>query len=134
MSNVIYSGVDLYVNERNKELIINPRGERFYWIDIDERGNVYENAILIRNEEGGYSIEGDQKLYGVHKDRGFNYNALLSRHPKELIRRHSFMGLVWYRVNGTLERTVKTRYACLHNEYCMVERIEVKSQSLKDLS
>lgn len=40
MPQVLYTHVDISIDEHRKEFLINPRGERFYCIPLDERSFV----------------------------------------------------------------------------------------------
>lgn len=128
MSKVIFSDIDLLIDERNKEIIINPKGERFYGVECDAMDSVFTDAVVSLSEEGVYEIEGKQILYREHKDRGRNFKNLLCLHPEALIKRHMFLGLFeWYSVSGVMKREVINRYVCLHKEYRFFERLKFLS-------
>lgn len=61
MSKILYTHVNILLNERDKEILINPINERFY------------------NE---------------HSDMGRDYEKLLCKHPKELIKRVRYFGKI----------------------------------------
>lgn len=112
----------------HKEIIINPRGERFYLVECDAYASVFTNATLSVSDEGIYEIVGTQILYGEHKCKSRSRKKLLCRHPEELIRWHSFLGVFrWYSVNGVLMREVIARYLCQHKEYRIYVRLEFLS-------
>lgn len=129
MSHVCYSDVDLLIDESIKEILINPRGERFYFVKCEEQHRIFRNAVLRYDSvEERYEIEGEQSLYDHHKGVGFDYEKLLCLHPKELIRKKSFFGVTWYNVCGVLKREIQTVYLCQHKEYRIHERTAVISQ------
>lgn len=122
MSQVLYTNVDVSVDEYRKELLINPKGERFYAIPLEDRCMVFEDATITKTEEGVLEIEGMQTLYHEHKGTGRSYEKMVSMYPAELIRRRSFMGMVWYSVDGSMTRRVRVRYCCRHSAYACIER------------
>ncbi|MDD3597657.1 hypothetical protein [Sulfuricurvum sp.] len=132
MSLVLYSNVDVFVNEYRKEFLINPRGERFNLTPLEERSMVFENATITRNDEGMLEIEGVKTLLNQYKERGKNYERMVSYHPADLIKRHSFLGIVWFSVNGSMSRKVRSRYCCRHKEMAFIEREEVLSHSIQE--
>jgi len=133
MSQVIHSDIDLCIDEERKEIIINPKGERFYFVGCEEQHKIFRNAILRYNStEESYKIEGEQTLYTEHKGRGFDYEKLLCLHPIELIKRKSFFGIVWYNVSGILNREVRSVYLCLHKEYRIHVRSGIISKTIKE--
>jgi hypothetical protein len=130
MSKVIYSDCDISIHEKSKEILINPKGERFYFIPCDAKDSIYRNATLSIGEDGRYTIEWTQLLYNKHYALGFSYEALLCEHPKELIRKRSFLGLItWYSAKGVMKREVRTRYVCKNTVYQINERLEFLSHA-----
>jgi hypothetical protein len=130
MSKVIYCNCDISIYEKSKEILINPKGERFYFVACDAQDGIYRNATLSSDEDGRYTIEGTQLLFTKHDTFGFNYEALLCEHPKELIRKRSFLGLItWYSAKGIMKREVRTRYVCKHTAYQIHERLEFISHT-----
>ncbi len=130
MSKILYSECDLGLNESTKTIVINPRGERFYFISCEEQSSIFTNATITINDDGRYEIEGTQLLYNEHKDSSLSREKLLCEHPEELIRKHSFLGLItWYSVNGIMKREVRTRYVCKHGSYQIDERLEFLSHT-----
>jgi hypothetical protein len=100
MSHVCFSDIDLLIDEGKKEILINPKGERFYFVACDEQHKIFRDAILRYDSvEERYEIEGEQTLYSEHKGMGLDYEKLLSLHPKELIHKKSFFGFTWYNVS-----------------------------------
>lgn len=133
MNHVFYSDVDLLIDEDRKEIIINPKGERFYFVRCEEQGKIYRDAILrYDSSEERYEIEGEQTLYTEHKGMALDYEKLLCLHPKELICKKSFFGMSWYNVNGVLKREVRSVYLCLHKEYRIHERCAVLSHTYEE--
>lgn len=132
MNSVLYKEVDLLIDEKFKEIIINPKGERFYFVACEAQNSIYYGATLVREEDGTLMIEGEQELYTIHKDSGRSYQKLLCLHPAELIRKRWFLGITWYCVHGVLKRRVKSRYRCKHVEYTIHERLERLSQSIEE--
>lgn len=133
MSEVIYSGIDLSIDEGRKEILINPKGERFYFIPCNEQSQIYRNAILrFERESGSYEIEGEQTLYTEHQGMGFDYEKLLCLHPAELIVQKSFLGLKWYSVSGIMKRDIRSRYRCQHKEYRIHERTAILACTIEE--
>lgn len=133
MSHVCFSDIDLLIDEGRKEILINPRGERFYFVLCDKQHKIYRDAILrYDSDKERYEIEGEQTLYTEHKGMGFDYEKLLCLHPKELIHKKSFLGLTWYKVNGVLKREIRSVYLCQHKKYRIHERTAVISQSCEE--
>jgi hypothetical protein len=128
MAEILYSGVDLSIDEEFKEILINPKDERFYFIPCNEQSQIYRNATLrYESESGCYEIEGDQTLYTEHQGIGFDYEKVLCLHPQELIIKKSFLGITWYSVSGIMKREIRSRYRCQHNGYRIHERREILS-------
>lgn len=126
----LYSDVDLMISEYHKILTINPKGIRFYGVACEDVSSIYRNATLSIDDDGHYVIQGIQQLYTQHHDISFSYQALLCEHPHELIKKRSFLGLIyWYRVKGVMKREVRSRYICKHNEYQIHERLELLSHT-----
>lgn len=133
MSNHMYSNIDLLIDEKRKEILINPKGERFYFVPCHEQHTIFRNAILQYNaQEERYEIEGEQTFYSEHKGMSWNYETMVCLHPQELIVKKSFLGVVWYNVSGILKREIKTHYVCEHKEYRIHERSAVISQSIEE--
>ncbi len=44
MSEVIYNDIDLLIDEEKKEIVINPKGERFYFVGCDEQLTIFRCA------------------------------------------------------------------------------------------
>lgn len=133
MQKVLHEGVDLVIDESRNEIIINPKGERFYFVPCDEQSKIYRNATFTYDEEGEfYEIEGEKSLYTEHKGMGFDYEKLLCLHPSELIVKKSFFGLKWYTVSGIMKREIQTHYRCQHKEYRIHERTAILSQTIEE--
>lgn len=133
MNQVLHEGVDLLIDESRKEIIINPKGERFYFVPCDEQSKIYRNAILCYDKDGEfYEIEGEQRLYTEHKGMGFDYEKLLCLHPSELIVKKSFFGLKWYSVSGIMKRDIRSQFRCQHKEYRIHERTAMLSQTFQE--
>ena len=128
MSKRVYSNVNILIDERNREILVNPAGERFYHIGHEEMGNVFFDATLSLDEDGIYTIEGRQTLYNEHSALGSDYEKLLCKHPKELIKKSSLFWLFGtYRVSGVHKREVHSKYICRYKEYCIIQREKVLS-------
>lgn len=128
MSNILYSNVNILIDEKNREIIINPPGERFYHVAYDEMGTVFFNAALIRDDKGSYIIEGKQTLYTEHSAIGSDYEKLLCKHPKELIKKSSLFWLFGtYSVSGVHKREMHCKYTCRYQEYCIIQRENILS-------
>jgi hypothetical protein len=133
MSHVCFSDIDLLIDEGRKEILINPRGERFYFVKCDEQHKIFRDAILRYDSvEERYEIEGEQTLYTEHKGMGLDYEKLLCLHPQELIHKKSFLGFTWYNVCGVLKREIRSVYLCQYKEYRIHERSAVISQSCEE--
>jgi hypothetical protein len=133
MSHVFFSDIDLLIDEERKEIIINPKGERFYFVECVEQYKIFKDATLRYDEvKECYEIEGEQTLYSEHKGMGLDYEKLLCLHPKELIHKKSFFGFTWYNVCGVLKREIRTVYLCQHKEYRIHERLDVISKSYEE--
>lgn len=133
MNPVYYSDVDLLIDERRKEIIINPKGERFYFVECDQQGKIYRNATLrYDTTKECYVIEGEQSIYTEHSEMGFDYDKLLCKHPQELIVKKSFFGFTWYNVSGVLKREVKSIYLCEHPKYQIHERTQILSHTIEE--
>lgn len=133
MLRTVVEGVDLLIHEGDKEILINPKGERFYFTECDESHRIYRNASLRYDEAlERYEIEGDQTLMTEHYEMGFDYEELLCLHPSELIKRRSFFGVVWYRVSGRLHREVHTIYSCRHKHYRITRRSTVYASACRE--
>lgn len=131
MSEVMYKEIDLLIDEARKEILINPRGERFYFVECHEQHKIFRNAILHYDaEKNRYEIEGEQTLYTEHKESGWNYEKLLCCHPAELIVKKSFLGFTWYTVCGIMKRDIRSHYLCKHEQYRIHERLEVIEQTI----
>ena len=95
MSHLCYSNIDLLIDEKRKEILINPRGERFYFVECDEQYKIFRDAIMrYDSAEERYEIEGEQTLYTKHKGRGRDYEKLLCLHPAQLIHKKAFLDLL----------------------------------------
>lgn len=133
MNQVLHEGVDLLIDESRKEIIINPKGERFYFVPCDEQSKIYRNAILCYDKKGEFDeIEGEQRLYTEHKGMGFDYEKLLCLHPSELIHKKSFFGLKWYRVSGIMKRSIRSHYRYQYKEYRIHERTAILSHTFQE--
>ncbi len=129
MSKVMYSDCAISIEEQNASILINPKGERFYFIPCDAQEGVFTDATLRLMDDGTYEIEGIQLLYTEHKDMALSYEKLLCEHPAELIRKQSFLGFTWYKAIGVMKREVRTRYICKHKTYRIHERLEFLSHT-----
>lgn len=127
MAKVLYSGIDILIDEGRKSIVINPKGERFYFVECEEYNDIYTNATITQEEDGSLIIEGEQELYTLHDASGFSYEKLRCVHPESLIRKRNFLGITWYSVYGILKRQVHSRYRCQHLEYTIRERTQILS-------
>jgi hypothetical protein len=133
MTHVFFSDIDLLIDEEKKEIVINPKGERFYFLPCEEQYKVFRDAILRYDSvEEKYEIEGEQTLYSEHKGIGLDYEKLLCLHPEELIHKKSFFGFTWYNVCGVLKREIRTVYLCQYKEYRIHERLDVISKAYEE--
>jgi len=133
MTQVFFSDIDLLIDEEKKEIVINPKGERFYFVPCEEQYKVFRDAILRYDSvEEKYEIEGEQTLYSEHKGVGLDYEKLLCLHPQELIHKKSFFGFTWYNVCGVLKREIRTVYLCQYKEYRIHERLDVISKAYEE--
>jgi hypothetical protein len=133
MTQVFFSDIDLLIDEEKKEIVINPKGERFYFLPCEEQYKVFRDAILRYDSvEEKYEIEGEQTLYSEHKGIGLDYEKLLCLHPEELIHKKSFFGFTWYNVCGVLKREIRTVYLCQYKEYRIHERLDVISKAYEE--
>ncbi|MFA5216288.1 hypothetical protein [Sulfuricurvum sp.] len=129
-----YTNVNLLIEERAKRILINPQGERFYFVACEDQHLIFRNATISYNsDEERYEIEGEQSIFTEHHGSGFSYEKLLCLHPSELIERKSFFGVVWYSVSGILKRNVQSRYLCRHSEYTIEERSAFLSQTIEEV-
>ncbi|MCK9454743.1 MAG: hypothetical protein PHX65_09445 [Sulfurimonas sp.] len=123
MSKILYSNVNILIDEHNREILVNPAGERFYHVGHEEMHSVFLDATLSLDENGIYTIEGRQTLYNEHSALGSDYEKLLCKHPKELIKKSSLFWLFGlYRVSGVHKREISSRYICRYKEYCIIQR------------
>lgn len=128
MPKILYSNVNILIDEQNREILVNPADERFYTIAHEEMGSVFFDATLSLNEDSVYTIEGKQTLYNEHIALGGDYEKLLCRHPKELIKKSSLFWLFGlYRVSGVHKREVYCKYICRYKEYCIIQREKILS-------
>lgn len=133
MSHICYSDVDILIDEEKKEILINPKGERFYFVACDEQYKIFRDAqFRYDSDEERYEVTGDQSLYSIHKGIGLDYEKLVCLHPEELIRKKSFFGFAWYNVCGVLKREIRSVYVCQHKEYRIHERLDVISKSYEE--
>lgn len=133
MTHVFFSDIDLLIDEEKKEIVINPKGERFYFVPCEEQYKVFRDAILRYDSvEEKYEIEGQQTLYSKHRGIGRDYEKLLCLHPQELIHKKSFLRFTWYNVCGVLKREIRTVYLCQYKVYRIHERLDVISKSYED--
>lgn len=133
MTQVFFSDIDLLIDEEKKEIVINQKGERFYFVPCEEQYKVFRDAILRYDSvEEKYEIEGEQTLYSEHKGVGLDYEKLLCLHPEELIHKKSFFGFTWYNVCGVLKREIRTVYLCQYKEYRIHERLDVISKAYEE--
>jgi hypothetical protein len=133
MTHVFFSDIDLLIDEEKKEIVINPKGERFYFVPCEEQYKVFRDAILRYDSvEEKYENEGEQTLYSEHKGIGLDYEKLLCLHPQELIHKKSFFGFSWYNVCGVLKREIRSVYLCQYKEYRIHERAAIISQTIEE--
>lgn len=125
MKQQLHTNCDLQINESNKMITINPTGFRFYGVDCEDQSSIYRDATLSLDEEGNYCVEGDQTLYTQHNESRVSYETLLCKHPQELITKHSFLGIVWFKAKGVMKRDVRSRYVGKHKAYQIYERLEI---------
>ncbi|WP_310440972.1 hypothetical protein [Sulfurimonas sp.] len=133
MPNILYRDVNILIDEKDREILINPSSERFYHVAYDEMGIVFFNAILIKDDDGSYVIEGKQTLYTQHSAMGSDYEKLLCKHPKELIKKSSLFWLFGlYSVSGVHKREIHCKYICRYKEYCIIQREQILSSEYKE--
>lgn len=134
MSKVIFQECNISLSEDNASMLINPAGERFYFIPCESQTSVFNNATLTLDDEGNYMIEGNVTLFTKHKEARFNYEELVCKHPEELIHKRSFLGLLtWYKVSGTMKRELRVKHLCKHKAYTFDERFEVISRTCSEV-
>lgn len=132
---LLYSGVDIQIDENEKAIIINPAGERFYNSGCDDLHTIFHDASLSVDANGALQIQGVQTIYNRHEDSGFNYQELLCKHPEPLIKKRSFLGLfTYYSVSGSMTREIKSLYSCEYKNYQITQRCEVLSAVVEDAS
>ena len=128
MSKILYSNVNILIDERNREILVNPADERFYHVGHEEMHSVFFGATLSLDGDGIYTIEGRQTIYSEHSALGSDYEKLLCKHPKELIKKSSLFWLFGtYRVFGVHKREVHSKYICRYKEYCIIQREQILS-------
>ncbi len=133
MPKILYSHVNLAICEKEKQILINPLSERFYNFTCEEMGSVFFDATLSLDEDGSYVIEGKQILYNEHSDTGSDYEKLLCKHPKELIKEGALFWLFGlYKVSGVHKREVHSKYRCRYKEYCIIQREQILSLEFAD--
>jgi len=81
MSVIYHTNCDLALDESSQSIVINPIGERFYFVACEEQSSIFTNATLSLDEEGRYVIEGTQLLYNKHRGVSPSYEKLLCEHP-----------------------------------------------------
>ena len=129
MSVIYHTNCDLALDESSQSIVINPIGERFYFVACEEQSSIFTNATLSLDEEGRYVIEGTQLLYNKHRGVSPSYEKLLCEQSPELIIKRTFLGLTWYKVNGIMKREVHSRYICKHKDYQIQQRLEFLSHT-----
>lgn len=133
MPKILYSNVNILIDERNREILVNPADERFYTIAHEKMGSIFFDATLSLDENCVYIIEGRQTLYNEHSAMGSDYEKLLCKHPKELIKKSSLFWLFGtYRVSGVHKREVSSRYICRYKEYCIIQREKIISSEFAE--
>ncbi|MCX6051021.1 MAG: hypothetical protein NTZ60_00770 [Campylobacterales bacterium] len=129
----LYSGVDIKIDEEEKAIIINPVGERFYNSGCDDLHTIFRDASISVDANGNLQIQGVQTIYNKHYDSGLNYEELLCKHPEQLIKKCSFLGLFsYYSVDGSMTREIKSLYFCEYKNYQITQRCEVLSTVVED--
>ncbi|MFA5454761.1 MAG: hypothetical protein WC272_05530 [Sulfurimonas sp.] len=133
MSKTLYSNVNILIDEHNREILVNPADERFYYIGHKKMHSVFFDATLSLNEDGIYTIEGRQTIYSEHSAMGSDYEKLLCKHPKELIKKSSLFWLFGtYTVSGVHKREVHSKYICRYKEYCIIQREKILSHEFAE--
>jgi hypothetical protein len=133
MPKILYSNINISIFEGDKEILINPSNERFYNLTCKEMGSVFFDATLSLDEDGSYVVEGKQILYNEHSDAGSDYEKLLCKHPKELIKKSSLFWLFGlYKVSGVHKREVHSKYICRYKEYCIIQREQIVSSEFAE--
>jgi len=133
MPKILYSNVNILIRERNREILVNPADERFYTIAHEEMGSVFFDAMLSLDDNGSCIIEGKQTLYNEHIAFGSDYEKLLCKHPKELIKKSSLFWLFGlYKVSGVHKREVYCKYICKYKEYCIIQREKIISSEFAE--
>ena len=116
-----------------KAIIINPTGERFYNLGCDDLHTIFRDASISVDANGALQIQGVQTIYNKHYDSGSNYEELLCKHPEQLIKKRSFLGLFdYYKVDGSMTREIKSLYFCECKNYQITQRCEVLSAVVED--
>ena len=106
---LLYSGVDIKIDEEEKAIIINQAGKRFYNSGCDDLHTIFRDASISVDANGTLQIQGVQTIYNEHKDSGLNYEELICKHPEQLIKKRSFLGLFsYYNVSGSMTREIKS--------------------------
>ena len=130
---LLYSGVDIRIDEEEKTIIINQAGERFYNSGCDDLQTIFRDASLSVDANGNLQIQGVQTIYNRHVNSGFDYEELLCKHPEQLIKKRSFLGLFsYYSVDGSMTREIKSLYFCEYKNYQITQRCEVLSAVVED--
>lgn len=57
MPKILFSNVNILIDERNREILINSQHERFYHVAYDVKHSVFFNASLERDYDGSYIID-----------------------------------------------------------------------------
>lgn len=57
MPKILFSNVNILIDGRNREILINSPDERFYHVAYDVKHSVFFNASLERDCNGSYIIE-----------------------------------------------------------------------------
>jgi len=90
-------------------------------------------AMLSLDDNGSCIIEGKQTLYNEHIAFGSDYEKLLCKHPKELIKKSSLFWLFGlYKVSGVHKREVYCKYICKYKEYCIIQREKIISSEFAE--
>jgi hypothetical protein len=129
MKQQLYTNCDLQISESYKMITVNPKGFRFYGVDCEDQSSIYRDATLSLDKEGNYCVEGEQTFYTKHRESSVHYETLLCKHPQELITKHSFLGIVWYKAKGVMKREARARYVGKHKAYQIHERLEFLSHT-----
>lgn len=128
----LHENVNILVDEKQKEILINPPGERFY----SETCNIFKNATLQRIDDRDgirYVVIGTVHYVNEYDEKNRNYEELLKTVPAELIKeKKGFFGGKYYTAKGRLSRELSTTYNCKYGiDYQIIVRNEIRSSTIE---